>query len=84
MSVPHSSSTWRKKLPCDAGRQEVSQGGRAGGGGGEGGGGWGGGGSCDAADLGLDGGHHLELGAAAAAARAEDGELLGRALRSDK
>ena len=37
----------------------------------------------DAADLGLDGGHHLELGAAAAAARAEDGELLGLALRSD-
>ena len=34
-------------------------------------------------DLRLDGGHHLELGAAAAAARAEDGELLGRALRGE-
>ena len=47
--------------------------------------GWGGerGKGGDAADLGLDGGHHLELGAAAAAARAEDGELLGRALRGD-
>ena len=36
-----------------------------------------------AGHLGLDGGHHLELGAAAAAARAEDGELLGRALRGE-